>query len=299
MARRPKTAVGGPPSTPGSVVATIPAGTSAGNVATWNIDVVLSPAEESFARNFVATNNATQSYIDAVGFKGVRQNATKTAWAWSNKPHILKRVREYESAAAAATVIDYAAILEHDRQIVEGSKYADQISQHRWFACRYCYGVNHQYQWVDYGEYITEMARITQENEDRVRLKRRLLPLPVEDGGFGYDPHGEPEVTCPRCEGMGRHVTVIADTTTLSGPARALVKGVKQTANGIEVLLHDADKAKDRLLRAGGYFHDDAASVARGAAAGAAAGTAAALAAARAVENMSAEDAARLYLDLA
>lgn len=298
MARRQKMVVGAPPSIPGAINAPVPVGTS-GAVATWNIDTVLTAAEEAFARNFVMTNNATQSYIDAVGFKGIRSNATRTAWEWSNKPHVLQRVRQYESAAAAATSIDYAAILDHDRQIVEGHKYVDQITQHIWERCRHCYGDKFRFQWVDYAEYLDAVASVMTDNAQRAEHKQKMLPMPSEAGGFGYDRCGEPNILCPRCEGRGKQTTLISDTTKLAGPARAIVKGVRVTSTGTEVLFHDVDKAKDRLLRAGGYFHDDAASVARGAAAGAAAGTAAAFAAAKVIDGMSEEDAKRLYLDLA
>jgi len=91
-----------------------------------------------------------------------------------------------------------------------------------------------------------------------------------------------------------------ADTTKLTGGARRLVKGVKQGANGqLEILMHDVDKAAERLYKAAGAFGDDAASVARGAAQGAAIGAATAQAIAAKVDNMSVEDARKAYLALA
>lgn len=260
-------------------------------------------AEDSFARLFVAYGNATRAYIEATQFKGMRSTARVKACEYSNRPHVLRRVREYESAAAAATVIDYAAILDHDRKVVEGHMYADQITQHIWQCCRYCNGVEHQYQWIDFAEYLAALSMAEDKNEERRARKLGELPLPLDAGGYGFLPSAEPSITCPHCEGRGHAITVIADTTKLEGPARAVVKGVKVTANGIEVLFHDVDKAKERLLRAGGIFKDDAASVARGAAAGAAAGATAAIAAAKAAAaldgDMTAEQAQRLYFDLA
>jgi phage terminase small subunit len=263
------------------------------------LSVVLTPVEETFARLYVLYNNATRAYIEAANYTGKRVTARAYAWELSNRPHVLQRVRAFESAAAAAVVIDYAAILDHDRQIVEGYKHADKITQHIWQCCRYCYGTEHKYQWIDFEEYLEALSKAEAENETRRARKLDEKPLPSDAGGYGFEVSADPNITCPHCEGRGNGVTVIADTTKLEGPARAIVKGVKVTANGIEVLLHDVDKAKERLLRAGGYLKDDAASVARGAAAGAAAGATAAIAAAKAAENMTVDEAQRLYLELA
>src|ERR1700758_2699321 len=75
----------------------------------WNKP--LTTLEETFAKLFVQCCNATKAYIEATGYEGPRHLARIYAWEMSNKPHIRRRVREYESIAAAATVIDYAAIL--------------------------------------------------------------------------------------------------------------------------------------------------------------------------------------------
>lgn len=290
------------PPKPARDVIPVTVGDSAGtNVATLKeLDVVCTAIEETFARLYTLYNNATQAYVEATCHKGPRASARVMAWEMSNRPHVLRRVREYETAAAAATVIDYAAILDHDRQIVEGHKHADEITQHVWQCCRWCNGESHRYQWVDHAEFFQAIATAAAENEKRLAKKQPELPMPDDSGGYGFSVLNDPNITCPRCEGRGVQITVIADTTKLTGPARVIVKGVRVTNNGSEVLLHDIDKAKDRLLRAGGIYKDDAASVARGAAAGAAAGmVAATVAAAAAAKVMSFEEASRLYLELA
>lgn len=290
-----------PPSPDATSNPLVPVGTTAtlaSPPSLQELDVVLTPLEEAFARLFVLYNNATKAYIEATAFVGKRATARVLAWELSNKPHVRARVRAYESAAAAATVIDYAAILEHDRAIVEGYKYADQITQRIYQCCRYCHGEGGKYQWVDFEEYLHALGRVDDENAKRREFKQRELPMPSEVGGYGFDPNNDPNLFCPRCEGRGIPVDIIADTTKLDGAARAIVKGIKVTSTGTEVLLHDIDKAKERLLRAGGFLKDDASSVARGAAAGAAAGTVAALAAAERAKTMTLDEAQRLYLEL-
>lgn len=248
---------------------------------------------------FVQYHNATEAYIEATSYKGPRHVARVLAWEMANKPHVRRRVREYESAAAAATVIDYAAILEHDRLIVEGYTHADQVTQYIHQSCRYCKGVDHKYQWVDFEEFLHALQRVDAENVKRREFGQREHPMPSDAGGFGFDPNNDPDLFCPRCEGRGEPVAVIADTTQLKGAARAIVKGIKVTSTGTEVLLHDIDKAKQRLLQAGGILKesDPASAAARGAAAGAI-GAAAALAAVERVKNMTLEQAQRLCLEL-
>lgn len=291
-----------PPSPQAGDTPLVPVGTTATVLAQppslQELAVALTPAEEKFARLFVLYCNATQAYIEAYGFEGKRYTARQLAWEVSNKPHVRARVREYESAAAAATVIDYAAILEHDRAIVEGFKHADQVTQYIHECCRYCHGEQHKYQWVDFEEYLHALQTVDDENAKRRELGKRELPQPDDSGGYGYDPQAEPNLFCPRCEGRGHARAIIADTTKLQGPARVIVKGIKVTSTGTEVLFHDVDKAKERLLRAGGILKDDAASAAKGAALGAAAGAAAAIAAAERAKDMTLEEAQRLYLEL-
>jgi phage terminase small subunit len=264
-----------------------------------------SPLEDEFARSFVMTGNATSAYIASHPGcleRTKRHIVRNYAWAMSNRPAVLARIREYESAAAAATIIDVQAILEHDLQIVQGYKHADEITQYMRVCCRYCYGTDHKYQWVDFAEYLAQLGKVEEGNEERRARKVRELPMPDDAGGYGYEPQAEPNIACPKCEGFGTERVIFADTTKLEGPARAIVKGVKVTANGTEILLHDVDKAKERLLRAKGVFGDDAASVARGAAAGAAAGSAVGAAAAASVaqriKDMTQDEARRAYLNL-
>lgn len=265
-----------------------------------------SATEDAFAREFVLRGNATSAYIathPGCLERSKRHVVRNMAWELSNRPRVLARIREYESAAAAATTIDVQALLERDRMIVEGyDNHADKVTQYVRVCCRYCHGTDHKYQWVDALEYLEALSKAEESNEERRARKVRELPLPHDEGGYGYDPQAEPDPTCPKCEGFGTERVIFADTTKLEGPARAIVKGVKVTANGTEILMHDYDKAKERLLRAKGVFGDDAASVARAAAGGAAAGSAAGAMAAQKVaekvRGMTQDEARRAYLSL-
>jgi phage terminase small subunit len=216
-----------------------------------------------------------------------------------NNPRCTVYLRELRSEAAAATVIDVSILLAQDRAIVDAHEHMTDLVSRIWVCCRYCYGIGHAYQWRDENEYLTAYAAAVQSHADKVKLGVALeLVTPTDEGGYGFDQQDEPAFDCPKCDGHGEQRTLIASTATMSDHARVLYKGIKETKNGIEVLTHDYDKAKDRLYRAAGAFGDDAASVARGAASGAVAGVAAAAALAKRVESLTEDDVRKGYLQL-
>lgn len=257
--------------------------------------------EERAAQLFVLYGNQTQAWREAFGHQG--EPPKNSHWVRACEvfaaPWVRARVRELRAESAAAYALDVHAIIAADVAIVEASAHAHLLSRYVYRSCRHCHGVGFAYQWTDELEYCAALVAADEANAERAERKQRALPLPSDAGGFGFDPERDPNPVCPRCEGVGLGRAIIGDTREL-GPAAALYRGIKQTANGIEVQQHDVDKAKERILRALGAFGDDAASVARGAAAGAAAGTAAgaALAAARASEALDADQVQRLYLQV-
>lgn len=261
----------------------------------------LTECEEIFSQLYVLYRNRVKAYKEA--FQVPPSRSMNSVYAASGNcirhPWVLARIRELEGAAAAAIVIDVAALLEKDRAIVEAADHINDLVSHVWHCCRHCNGEGHAYQWIDENEYYTALAVSFDVNAERIEKQKPPLPEPTCTGGYGFLSTNEPNLTCPKCEGRGVQLTIFADTRNLEGPAAALYKGIEETKFGKKLLLHDVDKAKDRLYRAAGAFHDDAASVARGAAAGAAAGAAIGKSAIERMEGMTAEQAARLFLDLA
>lgn len=252
----------------------------------------ITPIEKRWAEIFVLCNNKARAFQEAFNRPVAQQTAYNEGCKISHRPWVRAYVRELERARAQAIELDVQAIVEHDLAIVEASKFAGELTRYIWRACRYCHGAGFRYQWIDENEFAEHTAAaydaaVATEGEPR---------LPTDEGGYGFSLLLEPIHECTKCGGLGERFAIIADTTRLEGPVVALFRGIKETKAGIEVLTHDVDKAKERLLRIAGAFKDDAASVARGAAAGAAAGSA--IAAAQRAEAMTAEQAARLYLEV-
>ena len=118
------------------------------------------------------------------------------------------------------------------------------LIQTRRVCCRYCYGEDHQFQWVQ-REYLEAVAR----------LKDGETP-PDSSGGFGFNDSLDPRSDCPECHGEGELKVHVHDTRKLRGSARLLYGGVKQTRDGIEMRLRDQDKALENVARHLGMFID-------------------------------------------
>lgn len=255
----------------------------------------LTAKQRAFSERYVVCRNMTQAYRETHDVVGRSSHHHVSAWEVMQVPQVWRYVKELEREAAQMAKVDVAAILATDLAIVEAAAHADALSSYVVECCRFCHGKNHLKQWRDDHEYDLALCAVLDFNAKAPEGK--ALDLPSDEGGYGFDPRQEPVITCPSCEGRGLERAIIADTSKI-GPASPLFKGIKVTKNGIEVLLHDVDKAKERLLRAAGAFGDDAASVARGAAAGAAVGHAAAAAVAAKAKDMSADELRKAYLTL-
>jgi len=255
-------------------------------------------AKERLFVEVYATNggNATWAYRDAYDVEGPRSaHHAVDACRILQKPGVQRYLQEIRSVAASAAAIDVQALLEKDREIVRAAEYAKSITSYRVECCRHCHGVGGAYQWIDEDEYSEAMCNVMDANAAREPTKQ--LAMPTDEGGYGFEHNIGPNPKCRRCKGDGVQTPVIADTND-HGLAAPLYKAIRITKNGVEVLLHDVDKAKERLLRAAGAFGDDAASVGRAAAAGAAVGHAAAQAVANRAKDMSADELRKAYLQL-
>lgn len=149
---------------------------------------------------------------------------------------------------------------------------ARELTQVRYVNCRYCWGIDHQYQFRDHelreatARHLREQLKLSE--EDRVPFD--------ELGGGGF--HGErdpcrgpdwelrqlqsgadpPSVAamvnsdhdCPACDGVGVRTVWVADSRTLSPSAAALFNGVSVSKDGfVEVKVRDRDRAMTQLGR--------------------------------------------------
>jgi phage terminase small subunit len=177
-----------------------------------------------------------------------------SVWECASKlaklPAIVARVRELQTIAAEATTISVRERMAWLDAIVHADP--SELTRLVGYACRHCNGVNHAYQWRDGAElaravdrYMSDLAAYDATQGKRKRPARPTMPS--AEGGFGYRHDSPPSESCPKCYGKLVRVE-LTPHDQLSGPARALFKGVKQKADGsIEVLMHDQAAASDQL----------------------------------------------------
>ena len=117
-------------------------------------------------------------------------------------------------------------------------------------ACRYCYGVDHAYQWQTQGEF-------TEAHSDWMSqpYKLRCMTLePTAEGGFGYIATRGPNPSCPECDGRGearlRH-KALRDGSAETHP---LFGGMRVTKHGVAFKLRNRLKTWNVIGKTMGFF---------------------------------------------
>lgn len=131
----------------------------------------------------------------------------------------------------------------------------NEIMHVRRVCCRYCHGIDHEYQWDEREfERAIRAAKTADLPPGKTEKDRKLPEAP---GGFGWDRTADPHPDCPDCQGEGREDVHINDTRKLTGKAKALYGGVKVTKDGIEVKHRDQDGALMAVAKHLGMFKNE------------------------------------------
>lgn len=183
----------------------------------------LSPAHERFTAEYALDRNATRSY--AAAYPGCsRRTAGINGWKLLKNAAIRKRVDAKNMEDLAKIDLSRQEMVGRLAAIVRADP--AELDSIRYVACRSCWG--------------NERPGKTRE-DCRTRISR----------------YADPDPDCDVCEGEGEITRVIADTSKLSTTGRALFKGIKETASGLQVLMHDQLEAIDKLARIKGAFKAD------------------------------------------
>lgn len=210
----------------------------------------LEPNEALWVREYMKDRNAAAAAIRA-GYspKSARELGPRIA----KRPRVVAALNEYCFALMGKNHVEGNQVL----AVLSSQLKADpgEVVQHRRYGCRHCWGQDFTYQYTP-SEF--DKARIRHE-ENRVRI---IGGGGADIGEFQgvagdwYDQRNEPNPECPECFGDGLCDVFVADTRTLSPEGRSLIASVKQTKEGIEVKLHDKQKALDGLARYHNLFND-------------------------------------------
>ena len=221
----------------------------------------LSDEELRFCAAYVgaARESAVEAYLMSHAVERGRSRATisRAANLVLRRPGVANWINQAKTKTVErATQETLYGVMEVLRDLT-GLLTADpaELMQVRHQACRHCHGKDHAYQWRDAEEFADAVASVIAANA-AASHKSKHKKIPVNKGGFGFNPTIRPHPKCPRCYGEGHTVTWFADTRDLSPQARMLFDGVKQTKDGMQVLVRSRDKARDDLMRALGMLQE-------------------------------------------
>ena len=201
----------------------------------------LTELQKRFADEYLVDLVATTAYTRA-GYKVKGHGAEVNASRLLQKPHIQEYIKHRMKDREKRTEITQDAVLQRWWAIATADP--NELIYHRRVCCRHCFGIDHAYQWVNDQEYGKAIMSAVLED----------LPVPTDEGGYGFDRTIRPHPKCPNCHGEGYGEIKAQDTRDLNPQARMLYAGVKQTQSGLEIKMQDQGKALENIARHLGMF---------------------------------------------
>ncbi|HHH3610335.1 TPA: terminase small subunit [Enterobacter roggenkampii] len=195
------------------------------------VDIKLSAKVKRFIAEYLKDNNATAAAARA-GYSDPNYGRQLIA-----NPNVAQAIAQQQKASIARTLGSADEVLAQMWQLATFD--ANQLSQYRRGACRYCWGFGHQYQWRDAVEF----------EEKRLEAVERDRREPEDSGGYGYDHTREPNPECPRCNGDGIGQPYFPDTRKLPAASRLAYSGVKVGKNGVEITSISRERMFEAVMK--------------------------------------------------
>lgn len=195
----------------------------------------LTAQQRLFVAEYLKDSNATQAAIRA-GYS--KKTAQEQSSRLLSNVKVAQVIAQQQKASIARTLGGADEVLAQMWQLATFD--ANQLSQYRRGACRYCWGFGHHYQWRDAVEFDEAVAKI----EGKEGAKQ-----PEDPGGYGYDHNREPNPECPRCNGDGVGQPYFADTRKLSPDAALAYSGVKLGKNGVEITAISRERMYEAVMK--------------------------------------------------
>lgn len=223
--------------------------------------IKLTPKREKFCQ-LMATQKISQSDAYRKAFDAKNMSAAAihvNACQLMKDTKVALRLEELKMRVVERAELDGAALVKQLASIVLADP--NDLSQLRRVNCRFCNGTDHAYQWKHKGEFHQKLesweerkAAHEEKNHKTGKNIRFKEEMPSDAGGFGFKANADPHPDCPECLGEGIDEIFLQDTRKLTGHAKALYAGVKQTKHGIEILTHSQDGARRMLGEHFGVF---------------------------------------------
>jgi hypothetical protein len=200
----------------------------------------MKPMHELFCREYVRDWNASRAYV-AAGFSP--NGAGQSAHTLLKSPEVADWIEKHKAQITAKIDLKVEDVVRAITEVITADP--RELTETRIGACRYCHGLDHQYQRTpqEFRDHVAAWER-----RENTPGKATGQPLNIQ-GGDGYKRFVEPHPECPECEGQGIAHTIIKDTRKLSASAARLYAGVKQGKHGIEVLTQSKDKAIEQAAK--------------------------------------------------
>ncbi len=195
----------------------------------------LTAQQRLFVAEYLKDNNAARAASRA-GYS--KKSAEQIGYQLLHKTSVAHAIAQQQKASIARTLGSADEVLAQMWQLATFD--ANQLSQYRRGACRYCWGFGHHYQWRDAVEFDEETAKV--EGREGARL-------PQDTGGYGYDHNREPNPECPRCNGDGIGQPYFADTRRLSPDAALAYSGVKLGKSGVEITAISRERMYEAVMK--------------------------------------------------
>lgn len=195
------------------------------------VDIKLSAKVKRFIAEYLKDNNATAAAARA-GYSDPNYGRQLIA-----NPNVAQAIAQQQKASIMRTLGSADEVLAQMWQLATFD--ANQLSQYRRGACRYCWGFAHHYQWRDAVEF----------EEKRLEAAERDRREPEDSGGYGYDHNREPNPACPRCNGDGIGQPYFPDTRKLPQVSRLAYSGVKVGKNGVEITAISRERMFEAVMK--------------------------------------------------
>lgn len=201
-----------------------------------------------FVDAYIETRDAHEAYTLAFDCKRMRPSSISTeGYRMLKHPHVALEIKRRLELIGEASdeKLGFDAIQALSLFIDLARADPNELIGLRVGCCRKCWGDGFNFQWRTEQEWMEACAKAEKAGDEN-------FPLP--DGGFGFDHTKEPNVECPYCRGEGETRIVPMDTRNLSPGGKMLYQGVKQTKDGLQIILADKAKALENATKLIGGF---------------------------------------------
>ncbi|WP_428827690.1 terminase small subunit [Azonexus sp. IMCC34842] len=210
-----------------------------------------------FAREYLIDFNGAAAAVRA-GYaeRGAKVQASRML----TNTNLQTAIRELVDARANRLEIDGDEIVRRWHAILNADP--NELTQYRRLCCRHCWGEGFQYQRTP-AEYGKAKLRHAEQRAETLFKSDQKVDIGefAEVPGNWFDKRRDPNPICPECHGDGVGEPFFLDTRKLSPAALALFAGVKETRDGLEIMMASRERAAENLARALGLFKDKEAEV--------------------------------------